>query len=146
MRTSEITRTSACADPPILGFLQKEFQEKQIFPDNRTVRNREYVAQRKHDFAVSQERVRCARQIALPWPNQTHRHSSLRQRKTFPQGLCDAVIALTAISDAFSFPPDSFSSLIKRFHAEGVIVAGDSPYLPEFWSRDSRNQLRRAFT
>jgi hypothetical protein len=139
---------------------KKAFLHKRIFADNRTARNREYVAQRKYDFAVSQERVR---ELTLKLQQEfelevsehlrryvncvalTKRNASTQisaSTAVFSQCLCDAAIALTVISDALSFVPGFFSRVVKHFHAEGLTFTRDSPRLPEFWSRDYRRPLR----
>jgi hypothetical protein len=139
---------------------KRSYANKELFTHNRTSRNQEYVIQRKRDFAVSQQRVEeLSRKLKEEYEEevseQLRRHSDWVSRtnskalslisqlsEITSQRICAASIELSVISDALSFIPTFYSTIVKYFHDSDLDFDRESSLIPEFWIREYREPLR----
>jgi hypothetical protein len=153
-------RRPAVSEIELKRKLKKSFAYKSQFIDNRTERNKEYIVQRKRDFAVSQKRAQAlVEKLQEEYENEVKEHlrrhsdwvSRTAQRASSlisessgssAKRICDTAVQFACISDALSFVPALYSTVAKWFHRESVSFTKESPLIPGFCVREYRTRLR----
>lgn len=140
------------ADPEIelKAKFKKTYSNKETFIKNRIARNEEYVIQRKRDFAVSQERVKrlltklkqeyeadVAEKLSKcqAWSTKTEddTHDLINNDMDHAaEMICQSAINLSVISNALSYLPPFYSSILKLFNSQSILFDKDSPMITEF--------------
>jgi hypothetical protein len=147
---------------------KNSYSHKEQFRNNRTARNHEYVLQRKHDFAISQQRVQALTQKLHDEYNamvseHLRRRDNWRSRSSDRTSslisdmsqltstrVCEAAVQLSIISDALSFIPSFYSNVVKHFHAANIPFVSNSELIPDFcvqnYCQPLRKETRRLLT
>jgi hypothetical protein len=153
-------RRPAASEIELKTKFKKSFAFKQQFTENRTARNSEYVLQRKRDFAISQERAKAlTKKLQDEYKSNVTEHlrrhanwvsrtrtdtSSLVDESTsgVANRICEAAVQLATISDALSFVPAFYLTIVKHFHRANIPFSTDASLIPTFWVNEYRRPLR----
>ena len=139
---------------------KKAFCNKDQFTQNRIDRNEEYVKQRKKDFAVSQERVRKLIEKLIDeyefsvndmltrcknWVQKTDNDTDTKVGEMSQKAtnmIIESAHELSSISNALSFLPPYYLSIIRFFHENSDVIDKYSESIPEFQLRNYFHQFR----
>lgn len=157
------------ADPEIelKAKFKKSYSNKETFIQNRIARNEEYVIQRKRDFAISQDRVkRLLAKLNQEYESDVEEKLSKCQSweaKTesdtneiinndmghASEMICQSAINLSVISNALSYLPPFYTSILKLFNNQSIPFDKDSPMITEFeydcYFKPLRTETQRLF-
>ena len=153
-------RRPAESEVALKGDFKSDYKFKQTFEKNRQLRNEDYVAQRKKDFAVAQERVKKLIEKLLAeyeaavaeqlrrcqiWKERTEKRWADRIQKMTQESserICGSALALAHIADSLSFTPAYYSRIVKFFHRKMMMFDKDSELVPEFSVAEYMKPLR----